>query len=248
MSTVIARRIATTVVAGLATAALLGTGTANASIISKDGLRIAAYQDGLRNSAEPGAADTLREFDALSHDKQVRFLDYAEDPENLKALLQEAAEAPEPGTTVHQLVNLKGGEVQIEADSAAVFTADPDAGDADGVAARGKLSKGWWETTYTVKQKILGITITKLSVWVDYYTNGSKITKVDHADCGKRNFNGAVSISHSVPKASLYGGEANGEVIWEGSIIYRGFGVEIDKRHHVTANAYGFKSGYLKNI
>ncbi len=246
MSTPMTRRIATTVVAGLATAALLGTGTANASIISKDGLRIGAYQNSLRSSTEPGAAETLQQFDALSHDQQVKYLDYTEDPDNLKALLEEAADAPAPGTTVHQLVNLKGGDVQIETDSDAKFTPDPDAGDA--VAAGGKLSKGWWETTYTVKQKIFGVTVTKFSLWVDYYTNGSKITKVDHADCAKRNFNAAVSISHSVPKASLYGGEANGEVIWEGSIIYRGFGVEIDKRHHVTANAYGFKSGYLKNV
>ncbi|MER7753327.1 hypothetical protein [Kitasatospora sp. NPDC097643] len=83
---------------------------------------------------------------------------------------------------------------------------------------------------------------------MDYYTNGHRITKVDHADCAKRNFNAAVSISHSVPKASLYGGEANGEVISEGSIIYKGFGIEIDKRHHVVADADGFKSGYLKNV
>ena len=37
-------------------------------------------------------------------------------------------------------------------------------------------------------------------------------------------------------------------MIWEGSIIYQGFGIEIDKRHHVTANANGFKRGYLKNV
>ncbi|MER7468700.1 hypothetical protein [Streptomyces sp. NPDC097981] len=240
------RRRTAVVLAGLATAALLGTGTANASIIAPDALRIASYENSLKNSTEPEAAATLKQFDALAHDKKVKFLDYTEDPENLKALLQEAADVPEAGTTVHSLVNLKGGDVQIEADSDATFK--PDDTDAAAVAARGKLSRGWWDTTYSVKQKIFGVTVTKLSLWVNYYTDGSKITKVDHADCGKRNYNAAVSIGHGVPKAQLASGTAIGEVIWEGSIIYRGFGIEIDKRHQVKADAYGFKSGYLKNI
>ncbi|WP_327284804.1 MULTISPECIES: hypothetical protein [unclassified Streptomyces] len=245
MSMATTRRLATTAFVGLAAAALLGTGTANASIISGDGMRIASYENSLKNSTEPEAAATLKEFDALAHDKKIKFLDYTEDPENLKALLQEAADVPEAGKSVHSLVNLKDGDVQIQADSDATFK--PDA-DVDGVAAGGKLSRGWWETTYSVKQKILGVTVTKLSLWVNYYTNGSSITKVDHADCAKRNYNAAVSIGHSVPKAQLASGTAIGEVIWEGSIIYRGFGIEIDKRHQVKANAYGFKSGYLKNI
>ncbi|MET9963022.1 hypothetical protein ABZ128_28815 [Streptomyces sp. NPDC006326] len=246
MSMATTRRLAATALAGIATAALLGTGTANASIISPDGMRIAAYENSLKNSTEPEAAATLQQFDALTHDKKVKFLNYSEDPENLKALLQEVADVPEAGTSVHQLVNLKDGDVQIEADSEATFK--PDDAEAAAVAARGKLSRGWWETTYSVKQKILGVTVTKLSLWVNYYTDGSKITKVDHADCGKRNYNAAVSIGHSVPKAQLASGTAIGEVIWEGSIIYKGFGIEIDKRHQVKANAYGFKSGYLKNI
>ncbi|MFJ6719665.1 MULTISPECIES: hypothetical protein [unclassified Streptomyces] len=246
MSKVITPRRTAAVLAVLASTALLGTGNASASLISQDGARIAAYQNSLKSSTEEGAADALRDFDALGHDKQVKFLNYAEDPENLKALLEEVADVPTDGTPSHSLVNLKNGDVQIAGDSEATFT--PDAGDLSGVSAAGKLHAGWWDTTYTVRQKIFGITITKLSVWVNYHTNGSKIDKVDHADCGKRNFNGAVSIGHGVPKAQLADGNAIGQVVWEGSIIYKGFGVEIDKRQQVVANAYGFKSGYLKNI
>ncbi|GHB43306.1 hypothetical protein GCM10010347_10640 [Streptomyces cirratus] len=248
MSKVITPRRTAAVLAVVAATTLMGTANASASLISQDGMRIAAYQNSLKSSTEEGAADALRDFDALTHDKQVKFLNYAEDPENLKALLEEVADVPETANPapVHQLVNLKGGDVQIASDSEAAFTAD--AGDASGISAAGKLHAGWWDTTYTVRQKIFGITITKLSVWVNYHTNGSKIDRVDHADCGKRNFNGAVSIGHGVPKAQLASGNAIGQVVWEGSIIYKGFGVEIDKRQQVVANAYGFKSGYLKNI
>ncbi|MFD7877397.1 hypothetical protein ACFV5G_25390 [Streptomyces sp. NPDC059766] len=242
----IASRGTATVFAGLAVAALLGTGTASASIISQDGARIATYEASLTDSKESGAADTLKQFQSLSHDDQIKFLNYAEDPDNLKALLGQAADVPAAGTPMHSITSLGGGDVQISADSDATFTPDTSTGD-DAVAA-GKLHRGWWDTTYTVKQKILGVTVTKLSLWVNYYTNGSSITKVDHADCGKRNFNAAVAIGHGTPKAWLGSGNANGEVVWEGSIVYKGFGVEIDKRHHVTADAWGFKNGYLKNV
>ncbi|OIJ69597.1 hypothetical protein [Streptomyces mangrovisoli] len=242
----IASRRGATVLVGLAAAALLATGTANASIISRDGARIAAYEATLADSKESGAADTLKQFDGLAHDDQVKFLDYTEDPDNLKALLHEAADVPAAGTTTHSITSLSGGDVQITADSNADFTPDTSGGGDSSAAAR--LHRGWWDTTYTVSQKILGVTVTRLSLWVNYYTNGSSITKVDHADCGKRNFNAAVAIGHGTPKAWLAGGTANGEVVWEGSIVYKGFGVEIDKRHHVAADARGFKSGYLKNI
>ncbi|MEU8591755.1 hypothetical protein AB0C59_32930 [Streptomyces sp. NPDC048664] len=241
-----ASRGTATALAGLAAAALLSTGTAHASIISKDGARIAAYEANLADSKEPGAGDTLKQFQALSHDQEVKFLDYSEDQDNLKALLDEAADVPTPGTPMHSITSLGGGDVDITADSDATFT--PDTASGLDAAAAGRLHRGWWNTTYTVSQKIFGVTVTKLSLWVEYYTNGSSITKVDHADCGKRNFNAAVSIGHGVPKAWLASGNANGEVVWEGSIIYKGFGIEIDKRQHVTADAWGYKGGYLKNI
>ncbi|MFB7090476.1 hypothetical protein [Streptomyces sp. NPDC056296] len=90
--------------------------------------------------------------------------------------------------------------------------------------------------------------MTKLSVWVNYYTNGNKITKVNFADGGKRNYNGAVTISKGVPKHWKDGSYANGSVVWEGNIVFKGFGVSIDKREKVWANEYGYRGGYLKNI
>jgi hypothetical protein len=140
--------------------------------------------------------------------------------------------------------------VVIEGEQEATFT--PDTTEAapgeSAEATRGKLSRGTWESKYTFNQKILGVTVTRLSVWVNYYTNGSKITKVNFADGGKRNFNAAVSISKSTPKHWKDGSYANGSVVWEGSIIYKGFGVNIDKRQKVWANEYGYRGGYLKNI
>lgn len=214
-------------------------------------------------SQEPGAADALSKFKALSPPDKEKYLDYLNNPKALEALLQEAAEG-EPGTDtptvstaaanttaagVTSSTPLFGGDIVIETAQESTFTPDPDGPTParEAQAAGGKLRKGTWESKFTASQKILGVTVTKLSVWVNYYTNGNKITKVNFADGGKRNYNAAVALTKSIPKAWMDGSYANGSIIWEGSIVFKDFGISIDKRQKVWANAYGFRGGYLKN-
>jgi hypothetical protein len=203
---------------------------------------------------DESAARTLSEFKGLSAAGKEKYLDYLNEREVLEAFLLATSEA-EPGsdpaaaptartTTVEKSTSSFNGDVVVVAEQEATFTPDATAG----AQARGKLSRGTWETKYSHSQKILGVTVTRLSVWVNYYTNGSKITRVNFAECGKRNFNAAVAISNSVPRHWKDGSYANGSVVWEGSIIYKGFGVSIDKRQKVWANEYGFRGGYLKNL
>lgn len=244
------RRTAVRAIAALGTAAILAGGTATAATAATGGgsaparsaktATPAAYVKYLGASHEEGAAQTLKEFKGLSTAKQQKYLDYLNDPKALKALLTETSR---PGAAARS-TSLYKGDVVLEGKHTATFR--PDA--VNELAAKGKLSRGTWETTYTASQKIFGITVTKLKVWVNYYTDGNLIRQVNFADGAKRNFNAAVSISMSVPKAWQSGPYAHGSVNWEGSIIYKGFGIQIDKRQEVWANEYGYQGGYLKNI
>lgn len=255
------RHTVTRAIAALGTAAILA-GTAQTAANADTGTSRsaetatpAAYINYLTASKDAGAAQTLSDFKGLSAPDQEKYLDYLNDPKVLEAFLQEAAES-EPGAepktataartmAAEDSTSLFDGDVVVEAAQESTFTPDTTAGVQ---AARGNLPKGTWESKYTHSQKILGVTVTKLSVWVNYYTNGSRITKVNFADGGKRNFNAAVAISMGVPKAWKDGSYANGSVVWEGSIVYKGFGVSIDKRQKVWANQTGYRGGYLKNI
>ena len=253
------RRAVAKAVAVLGTAAIVagtvGTASANADVArSSQTATPAAYISYLASSNEAGSAQTLRDFKALSSSEQEKYLDYLNNPEVFKALMEDASEpatdtvASAKSVATNDTTSLFGGDVVVESEHESTFTPDSTSDSTAGVQAKRKLSRGTHESTYTHTQKILGVTVTKLSVWVNYYTNGSKITKVNFADGGKRNYNAAVSISMGVPKAWKDGSYANGSVVWEGSIIYKGFGVSIDKRQKVWANEYGYRGGYLKNI
>ncbi|WP_159769189.1 hypothetical protein [Streptomyces sp. HM190] len=215
-----------------------------------------------------GAGEALQAFRGLSSAAKETYLDHLNNPAALEALLQAVGEAepdPDPETasapvsataavgetktvaTTTASKTLADGDIVIETTQEATFTPDPD--DIPGpTQPSGKLRRGTWESTYRVTQRIFGVPVTRLSVWVNYYTNGNKITRVNHADGGKRNFNAAVAITKSLPKAWKSGSYANGSVGWEGSIVFKDFGITIDKRQKVYANEYGFRGGYLKNI
>ncbi|WP_432173926.1 hypothetical protein [Streptomyces sp. Tue6028] len=58
-----------------------------------------------------------------------------------------------------------------------------------------------------------------------------------------------MDISHEPEEQWISGaGNALAYVTWHGSIIYRGFGVNIDKRHHLRCDETGLRCCYLKNV
>ncbi|MFE9254115.1 hypothetical protein [Streptomyces sp. NPDC006879] len=215
----------------------------------------AAYTTYLQHASEAGADQTLKGFKGLDAADQQRYLNYLNDPEVFENLLEEATNDSVPlsarplsaaGTlSTTDAATSEGGDIVVEKQASATFTLDAPP---KGQLGTQNLSRGTWTTSYTVSQKIFGITVTKLVAKVNYYTTGSTVTRVNWADGAVRNLNAAVSISKGIPRAWLSGGTAYGQVTWEGSIIYKGFGIQLDKVHRVWANKDGYQGGYLRNV
>ncbi|MEU3048619.1 hypothetical protein ABZ705_19285 [Streptomyces sp. NPDC006984] len=244
----------------VATAAALLTpldaGVANAAEASETPTSSpAAYINYLENTSEIGADQTLKDFKALDAIHQKRYLNYLNDPDVFEDLLEEAADGSAPPNTkslsdtgklsTTDSATSEGGDIVLEKETNATFVPDAPLKGQLGTQA---LSRGTWTSHYTVSQKIFGITVTKLKAEVNYYTTGRKVTRVNWANGQVRNFNAVVAISKGIPKAWLSGGTAYGQVTWEGSIVYKGFGIQLDKVHRVWANHNGYQGGYLRNV
>ncbi|WP_205039651.1 hypothetical protein [Streptomyces sp. G44] len=195
------------------------------------------YTTWLKSLDNTQATATASAFNALSVSNKDKFLRYLVDEEVLRAFA--VASASDPGTTV-----LADGDVVIEVDEGAA--PDP-ASSVEGVSLRG--SAGGWSCWYNVKQKILGVTITRLNFKQWYHSTSTKVDKVYNASASHTNYNVGVSISHEPEEQWISGaGNALAYVTWHGSIIYKGFGVNIDKRHHLRCDETGFRYSYLKNV
>lgn len=80
-------------------------------------------------------------------------------------------------------------------------------------------------------------------------SSSSKVTRLYSAAASHTNYNLGVDISHEPEEQWISGaGNALAYVTWHGSIIYRGFGVNIDKRHHLRCDETGLRCCYLKNV
>ncbi|WP_199548347.1 hypothetical protein [Streptomyces sp. N35] len=229
-ATLVATALTATTLAGLATPASAAPQVPTA----------AEYKTWLRTQAESGdtqAAYTSSAFSALSATNQSKFLKYLVDGEVLRAFAAAAAgETPET-------VVLADGDVVIETDQGAA----PTAAASGGISTMG--TAGDWSCWYNVKQKILGVTITRLNFKEWYHSTRTKVDKVYNASASHTNYNIGVSISHEPEEQWISAaGNALAYVTWHGSIIYKGFGVNIDKRHHLRCDETGIRYYYLKNI
>ncbi|MFE6475787.1 MULTISPECIES: hypothetical protein [Streptomyces] len=215
----------------------------------------AAYINYLSHSDEEGAAETLRGFKSLTLGEQKKFIEHLHDPALLKSYLDAATEqsAALPANTTGTTTTLRNGDVTIRQERAvSTFAA----------AAAKPLPKGNHTVKYNTDLKLFGVKVIKLSLWVNFYSNGKDITKVNYADAGKMNFSGIINISKGVPKTSLSewgfckrgkpcnkGHNADASVVWEGSIVIKGSTVQVDKRQWMRANVYGSLINYsLKNV
>ncbi|MFB7090477.1 hypothetical protein [Streptomyces sp. NPDC056296] len=110
----------------------------------------AAYISYLASSSEEGAAQTLGDFKGLSAAEQEKYLDYLNNPDVFKALMQDAPEpTPDTAARVQSAVaedtttSLFGGDVVVESEHESTFTPDTKPGTAAGAqAAKRKLSGG----------------------------------------------------------------------------------------------------------
>ncbi|GAA2653143.1 hypothetical protein [Streptomyces vastus] len=214
----------------------------------------AAYVDYLRHSHEKGAAETLNAFQELKPSEQSRFIAYLRDPALFTAFLEQTADR-NAGVTAfsenaRRSTSLRDGDVTFESERTV-----------SGLAASRPLRRGNHTATHTNKLKLFGINVVQFKLWVNFYSNGRDITRVNDADGSKRNLSGVIRISKGIPKKSLSdwqwcpvggscsrGHNANASIVWEGEIGVAGVGeVQIDKRQTMKTTVHGKTTGSLKN-
>ncbi|MFF2651606.1 hypothetical protein [Streptomyces sp. NPDC058045] len=207
----------------------------------------AAYSNYLRHSDEPGADKALAQFKSLTSAQQTKFVGYLHDPEVLRSFIDVAA-AQGSGLSTKALntkstTSLRNGDVTIGQESAVTGVA---------ASAKKKLGKGPHTVKYNAYVKYFGVKVIKMSLWVNFKSNGHDITKVTSAGAGKINLSGVISLSHTTPKKARTwwrwcpkgkpcssGHFAEASVIWEGNIAFKGSMFQIDKKQWMQADIYG---------
>ncbi|MFF5004928.1 hypothetical protein ACFY3G_19130 [Streptomyces phaeochromogenes] len=184
----------------------------------------------LQNSAESN--EVARQFRLLPATDQQKFLGYLVDEKVAKAGEDIRADT-DPDPEARSLVN---GDVTFEVETGATGPTD-----------RG--SAGDWRCYYDFKQKIFGITVTKLKLEQWYRSSSTKVTKVYNAAASKRNYNPGVSISNEPEEQWISAaGNALAYVTWHGDITASGLTVQVDKRQHIRCDETGGRYQYMKNI
>ena len=96
-------------------------------------------------------------------------------------------------------------------------------------------------SSYSVKQEILGITVTKLSQSFIYQVRGGSIVATKSCAASSVNFNIAVALSEDTSHWTQ-GSHGICETTWHGNILFRGSGVRFDKIQHLEVDARGVYS------
>ncbi|MGC9409292.1 hypothetical protein [Streptomyces sp. DZ1-3] len=215
----------------------------------------AAYADYLAHSRQDGAAETLKEFNALTPREQDRFIGYLQDPSLFKDFLEQSTDEDGLAATADgtRTTSLRNGDVSLEAHhSASTFAA---------TAAKRPLPKGNHTVTRSNKIKLLGVTVMEFKIWETFYSNGRTITKVVEADGGKKNFSGVVKMSKGIAKKQLgkqsfckkggscsSGNTAVASIVWEGEAVVSGGTFQVDKKQTLVSNVYGTATSSLVNV
>ncbi|MFB6426396.1 hypothetical protein ACFCXC_35840 [Streptomyces microflavus] len=102
---------------------------------------------------------------------------------------------------------------------------------------------GDWHAWYKVSDKIFGIKVTEVKIWVDYRTNTTRVTKVYLANGSHRNFVPGSGFSKGPAKKWISAaGNAHGQIVWDATFL----GHEWSAVQHIWANEYGYQGGSLK--
>ena len=98
-----------------------------------------------------------------------------------------------------------------------------------------------YRVSYSVKQEIFGITITKLSQSFIYQVQGGSVVATKSCTASSANFNIVVALSEDTSRWTQ-GFHGICETAWCGNILFRGFGVRFDKIQHLEGDARGVYS------
>lgn len=226
-----------------ASAAESGANTeSSTAVLPRPKYTVASYTKYLEKRAKKDASAraVLKHFKKLSSAKKKKFVYYIQDTKTQKAFVGNASKKGKKKFSTVAAYNkdvtfLTKAATDVEPHSIRDVT--------------------WNEkATFDHRQKIFGIEVMKLSLWVNYKASRGDVAKTVNAGAGVKNFNAAVSIDNKQPqhwvsrKKAGYEGKARVEVVWEGNIAYKGSSVRLDKRQSMTAYWDGGWKGSLKNI
>ena len=103
-----------------------------------------------------------------------------------------------------------------------------------------------YRSSYSVKQEIFGITITKLSQSFAYDVQGGSVVATKSCTASSVNFNIVVALSDDTSHW-VQGSHGICETTWHGNIFFKGFGVRLDKIQHLEVDARGIYNTWLVN-
>ena len=103
-----------------------------------------------------------------------------------------------------------------------------------------------YRSSYSVKQEIFGITITKLSQSFSYDVQGGSVVATNSCAAASINVNIAVALIDYTSHC-LQGSHGVCETTWHGNIFFKGFGVRLDKIQHLEVDARGVYNTWLVN-
>lgn len=211
---------------------------------------VSAYRAELvsRASGNEGGATVLSQFDRLSKSDQQKFVDYATDPDILKATMEakgaDAKGAVRSGTT-EQTTDLASGDVKVTVTSTSTTSPAKASSSTKTSAIAGTLYDVRTQSSFS--QEILGVTVTKLVQEYYYQTrNGSVVSSTSCID-SHVNYNAAVAISSNTTH-NTWGSHGQCTTIWTGNIVFKGFGIDMDKKQYLEVDGVGVYTKYLVNV
>jgi len=188
------------------------------------------------------AKEAYADFQKLSPQKKQKLVNYLQDEKILKELLNQT------DSTKNGTKKLYNGDVQIDTVVSQTSASPSVQASLQATSTVSAAATKYRKATITHSQKILGVTVTKLTSWVNYTHNGTKVTGVSSNGASARNLNIAVSIDDKVSKPWKTSTRAYSVTTWKGYAIYKGFGIRLDKEQQVWGDNKNRTGGYLKNI
>lgn len=181
-------------------------------------------------SGDAGAAKLAEKFQALSTEKQEKYLGYINNPSYFDAFINAVDGAAESRT------EMANGDVVVERSRDQSPTNQPGE-----TAALGTM----W-ATHSVKVKYLGLEATKVVIKTSYAVRGTDTTKVYPGSAWFTNYIAGTDLSHGVVDEWISpepADNAHSETVWK---FEWWTGIEDTGRHRVWADYSGYKGGYLK--
>ena len=219
---------------------------------------VAEFRDQLVEAAavDPVGADSLDAFEDLSRTEQQTVVDIVNDPAFAEEFLEFATTVDEPGPgepAVVESSDLYPDAVRYES------SADVQAGTADivglqsafGASAGHRIVYPAYTTqtlTASSTSVILGVTITRLNIWVTFKTGSQGIPKtVLSSGSSATNFNFFIQVTNQNLTPYASSGLAVARTVWTGSVLVKGSAFRFDKLDTLKAFSGGLYSHTLVN-